>query len=159
MATDEKERLTALQLLTRMFDAEMSVVRSDQPDFEALAIAFHRDVVVHEPASLPYAGDWCGLDGVVALFRRMRQVWSEMDVRALQAARSDDIVFMTCTLRLTSRATGVAIEQPFAEVLRFEDDRLIEGTPFYFDTGELGRVLENPLPADRAASSKRDVVR
>jgi hypothetical protein len=152
MATNGNERLTAMQLLTRMLDAEMSVVRSDQPDFEALAIAFHRDVVVHEPASLPYAGDWCGLDGVGALFLRMRQVWSEMDVRALQAARSDDIVFMTCTLRLTSRATGIAIEQPFAEVLRFEDDRLIEGTPFYFDTEEIGRLLENRLPAGRVTT-------
>jgi ketosteroid isomerase-like protein len=151
MATNGNERLTALQLLTRMFDAEMSIVRSDHPDFEALANAFHRDVVVHEPASLPYAGDWRGLDGVGALFLRMRQVWSEMDVRALQAARSDDIVFMSCTLRLTSRATGIAIEQPFAEVLRFEDDRLIEGTPFYFDTAEIGRALQNRLSADRAS--------
>jgi hypothetical protein len=136
------ERLTAMQLLTRMFEVEMSFVGSDRQDFEALATAFHRDVVIHEPASLPYAGDWRGLEGLGALFRQMRQIWSEMEVRALQATLSGGIVFMTCTLRLTARANGLTIEQPFAEVLHFADGLLLEGTPFHFDTGELSRMLE-----------------
>jgi ketosteroid isomerase-like protein len=144
MDTMRDERLTAMQLLTRMFEVEMSFVGADRQDFDALATAFHRDVVIHEPASLPYAGDWRGLEGLGALFRRMRQVWSEMEVEGLQAARSGDIVFMTCTLRLTSRANGTTIEQPFAEVLQFADGLLLEGTPFYFDTGELSRMLEQP---------------
>jgi hypothetical protein len=33
--------------------------------------------------------------------------------------------------------SGVAITQPFAEVLRFQDERLIEATPFYYDTSEI----------------------
>jgi hypothetical protein len=44
---------------------------------------------------------------------------------------------MTCTLHLTSRARGTMITQPFAEVLRFKDERLIDGTPFYYDIGEI----------------------
>ena len=36
---------------------------------------------------------------------------------------------MTCTLRLTARASGRTITQPFAEVLRFEDGRLIASHP------------------------------
>jgi hypothetical protein len=46
-------------------------------------------------------------------------------------------VFMACTLRLTSRADGTAIKQPFAEVLRFKDGLLLDGTPFYYDTSEI----------------------
>jgi ketosteroid isomerase-like protein len=134
-------RRTALQLLERMFQVELQCLRADSGDVEALASAFHPDVVVHEPASLPYAGDWSGLDGVGVLFRKMSEVWSDLRVEDLEAERTGDTVYMTCKLHLTSRANGVAIAQPFAEVLRFVDDRLIEGTPFYYDTYEIVTAL------------------
>ena len=48
---------------------------------------------------------------------------------------------MACTLHPTSRATGRSITQPFAEVLRFKGDRLIDGTPFYYDTAAVMALL------------------
>jgi ketosteroid isomerase-like protein len=130
--------LSAMQLLERMFEVEMAYISSGGGD---LGRAFHPDVVVHEPATLPYPGDWRGHDGVGALFRRMREVWSDMRVEDMHATRDGDRVYMTCTIHLTSRATGASTSQPFAEILRFEDGRLIEGTPFYFDTGKLAAML------------------
>jgi ketosteroid isomerase-like protein len=130
-------QLPAMELLTRMFDVELRFLRSDTPDLRMLATAFHPDVVVHEPKSLPYAGDWTGFEGIGALFRRMREVWSDLRVEQLEATRDGDVVFMACTIDLTSCATGASITQPFAEVLRFKNDRLIEGTPFYYDTAEI----------------------
>jgi|SRR5688572_16751175 ketosteroid isomerase-like protein len=130
-------QLPAMELLTRMFDVELRFLRSDTPDIRMLATAFHPDVVVHEPKSLPYAGDWTGFEGIGALFRRMREVWSDLRVEQLEATRDGDVVFMACTIDLTSCATGASITQPFAEVLRFKNDRLIEGTPFYYDTAEI----------------------
>lgn len=124
-----------------MFAVEMAFLNAETEDLEALAVAFHPDAVVHEPQSLPYAGDWRGFAGVGALFRRMREVWSNIGVDGLEAVRTGDTVFMTCTLRLTARRSGEAISQPFAEVLRFRDGRLIDGLPFYHDTGALAAVL------------------
>ena len=129
--------LSAMELLSRMFDVELRFLQSDEPDLRMLATAFHPDVVVHEPKSLPYAGDWVGFDGIGALFRRMREAWSDLEVQRLEATRDGDVVFMVCTIHLTSRTTGASITQPFAEVLRFKNDLLIEGTPFYYDTAEL----------------------
>lgn len=129
--------LSAMELLARMFDVEMRFLQSDKPEPGMLATAFHPDVVVHEPKSLPYAGDWAGFEGIGTLFRRMREVWSELRVEKLEATRDGDAVFMACTIHLTSRATGVSVTQPFAEVLRFKNDLLIEGTPFYYDTAEI----------------------
>ena len=129
--------LSAIDLLTRMFDVELRFLQSDKPDLRMLATAFHPDVVVHEPKSLPYAGDWTGFEGIGALFRRMREVWSDLRVEQLEATRDGDAVFMTCTIHLTSRVTGVSVVQPFAEVLRFKDELLVEGTPFYYDTAEI----------------------
>jgi ketosteroid isomerase-like protein len=141
MDDDIRTRLPAMQLLERMFEVEMKFIRSGSNNVEALAEAFHSDVVIHEPASLPYPGDWKGLDGVGALFGKMREVWSDMRVEDLTTARDGDTVFMACTLHMTSRTTGVAITQPFAEVLQFHDERLIEGTPFYYDTSEIVSAL------------------
>jgi ketosteroid isomerase-like protein len=134
-------RRTAMELLENMFEVEMRFLQSGSENLDMLAGAFHADVVVHEPRSLPYAGDWNGLDGVGALFRKMREIWSDVAVEGLQAAQSDDMVFMSCTLSLTSRARGATVKQPFAEVLHFKDDRLIEGTPFYHDTSEILAIL------------------
>ncbi|MBB4477848.1 nuclear transport factor 2 family protein [Rhizobium etli] len=97
------DRNTAMQLLELMFQVELDFLNSDKTDAEALARAFHPDVVVHEPASLPYSGDWRGLTGIV--LRVMSQVWSDVAVEDLAAAQSEDLVFMTW-LRLTSRARG-----------------------------------------------------
>lgn len=129
--------LSAMDLLARMFDVELRFLQSDKPDLRMLATAFHPDVVVHEPKSLPYAGDWAGFEGIGALFRRMREVWSDLKVEKLEATRDGDVVFMACTIHLTSRTTGASVTQPFAEMLRFKNDLLIEGTPFYYDTAEI----------------------
>lgn len=60
-----------------------------------------------------------------------------MAVEDLNCSGSLAKLYVSCTLHMTSRATGLSITQPFAQILRFEDDLLIEGTPFYFDTAEI----------------------
>lgn len=130
---------SAMALLKRLFDAETACLESG--DSTVLRGVFHPDVVVHEPASLPYAGEWRGLDGIAALFRRMSETWSEMSVQNMTAARADDTVLMTCRLTLVARRNGTRIEQPFAEALRFEDGMLRDGIPFYHDTGALVAAL------------------
>jgi ketosteroid isomerase-like protein len=84
---------------------------------------------------------------VAALFRRMREVWSELRVEDMEVARVDETVFVTATLHLTARATGKKVVQPFAEVLHFREDRLIRGTPIYYDTQELVTLLSANSPA------------
>lgn len=133
----DSERTNPMHLLERMFEVELEFLKSDKKDVQMLSNAFHRDVIVHEPASLPYAGDWKGLGGIAALLRTMSEVWSDMAVENIEAARSEEIVFLSCKLTLTSRATGTVIQQPFAEVLRFKDGLLLDGTPFYYDTAAL----------------------
>jgi ketosteroid isomerase-like protein len=135
--------LTAMQILENMFDVEMSYLSSHTKDVESLTSAFHSDVVVHEPASLPYAGDWQGLEGIGRLLQKMSDTFSNVSVDSLECAQAGDAIFMTCTLRLTCRASGRTVEQPFAEVLRFENRLLIEGTPFYYDTAEVLSAIQD----------------
>jgi hypothetical protein len=142
MNNPEHATADATGLVEKMFAAEFAFMKTGGVDIGLLVPAFHPDVVIHEPPSLPYAGDWCGLEGAAALIRRMGETWRDMSVDGLEIAGTAQRVFLGCRLRLIARATGVTILQPFAEWLRFEDGRLIEGTPFYFDTGELATALE-----------------
>jgi ketosteroid isomerase-like protein len=136
---------TGMQLLEKMFAVEMAFMKSDKKDKTVLAEAFHESVTVHEPSSLPYAGDWKGLNGVAALFGRMAEIWSHIGIENMQAAQSGNIVFMSCRLTLVSRANEITIEQPFSEVLHFQEGRLLKGTPFYFDTAEIVSALRSGI--------------
>ncbi|WP_157188087.1 nuclear transport factor 2 family protein [Nitratireductor pacificus] len=132
-----EDSLSPMQILKRMFEAETSFMASEKKDMAILARAFHPEVVVHEPTSVPYPGDWKGLDGVAGLMQQMSKAYSKMGVEDLNCCGSLNKLYVSCTLHLTLRATGVSITQPFTEVLRFENGLLIEATPFYFDTAEI----------------------
>ena len=134
----ETDALTSARaMLDRMFRTEMAFMKAADRNPEALVEAFHPLVVIHEPRSLPYGGDWIGLTGVARLMRQMGELFSGMEIQDLTCSGSPESLHVYCTLRMSIRATSVTLVQPFAEVLRFEDGRLIEGTPFYFDTSAL----------------------
>lgn len=132
----------AMVLLTRMFTVEMGFMGSPGKDTDVLASAFHRDVVVHIPASLPYSGDWHGLDGLGKLFSRMHDVWSAMTVEDMTATIDGETLFMSGTLVATARRSGREICQPFAQTLKLEDGLVIEGIPFYSDTARIVAAFE-----------------
>lgn len=132
---------SAMLMLERMFLAEMTYMKSGHKDTAILATAFHPDVVVHEPSSVPYCGDWNGLHGIATLLCQMDRCFSDMRVQDLQCAGTEAHLYVSCNLFLTARATGITIQQPFVEILRFENGLLLEGRPYYFDTTEIGRAL------------------
>jgi ketosteroid isomerase-like protein len=132
----------ALAFLGRMFAAELEFMRSETEDLAGLAEIFHTEIVVHEPASLPYAGDWDGHEALGRLLKRMRESWSSMDVENMRATTAGDVLFMCCTLVATARNSGERVRQPFAEVLKIRDGLVIEGTPYYYDTAAICAALE-----------------
>lgn len=128
-------------LVERMFAAEFRFMKAGGTDQLLLADAFHPEVVIHEPRSLPYAGDWAGLDGAACLMRAMNDTWSAMAVDNLEVHGDGAHILLACRLRMVGRCTGRVVQQPFAERLLFADGKLIEATPFYFDTAEIATAL------------------
>lgn len=127
-----------------MFTAEMNFMESDGHDFTEIAKIFHANVIIHEPESLPYAGDWQGHESLGQLFEAMHDAWSSIDVENLEAVMngSGSAIFMCCTLNATARKTGREVCQPFANLLRIQEGLIVEGTPFYHDTAALIDALE-----------------
>jgi ketosteroid isomerase-like protein len=132
----------AMAILTRMFKAEMQFMESAEEDLSGIAGIFHPDIVVHEPASLPYAGDWQGHESLGRLFKNMHNVWSSMNVENMRATIDNDTLFMFCTLVTTARKSGKEVRQPFAEILKIKDGLVIEGIPFYYDTAAICTALD-----------------
>lgn len=141
MKTSQEESISTMQMLERMFQVEMAFMESESKNTRLLADAFHPDVVVHEPTSLPYSGDWIGLVGIAGLMQQMSREFSNVTVEDLSHAGSPAKLYVSCTLHLTARATGISVTQPFSQILRFENGLLVEGTPFYFDTAEIDAIL------------------
>ncbi|WP_237353146.1 nuclear transport factor 2 family protein [Rhizobium phaseoli] len=144
--------LSSMQILEKMFDVEMAFMASKGKDSVILAEAFHTEVVVHEPTSVPYAGDWRGLAGVAELMHLMSETFSTFEVENLTCSGPPASMHVSCTLRMVSRKTGISVSQPFAQLLRFQEGLLIEATPFYFDTDEIKAALEVPPVAEVLAT-------
>ncbi|MDE8760366.1 MULTISPECIES: nuclear transport factor 2 family protein [Rhizobium] len=144
--------LSSMQILEKMFDVEIAFMASKEKDSAILAEAFHTEVVVHEPTSVPYAGDWRGLAGVAELMHLMSDTFSTFEVENLTCSGPPASMHVSCTLRMVSRKTGISVSQPFAQLLRFQEGLLIEATPFYFDTDEIKAALEVPPVAEVLAT-------
>lgn len=125
----------------RMFATEFTFMSQGGTDTSLLMDAFHPQVVIHEPRYLPYAGNWKGISGTADLMRTMNTVWSDLTVSDLEVYGDGESVLLACHLCMVARSGGQTVKQPFAERLRFADGKLIEGTPFYFDTAEILAVL------------------
>lgn len=104
MKTSQAESLSTMQMLERMFQAEMAFMESEPKDICILANAFHPNVVVHEPTSLPYAGDWIGLEGIAGLMQKMSREFSNVSVEDLNYAGQD-------ANHITGKGHGVAPRQ------------------------------------------------
>jgi ketosteroid isomerase-like protein len=133
--------LSSMQILEKMFDVEMAFMASKANDSAILAEAFHPDVVVHEPTSVPYAGDWRGLAGLAELMHVMSDTFSTFEVENLTCFGPPASMHVSCTLRMVSRKTGISVTQRFAQLLRFQEGLLIEATPVDFDTDEIRAAL------------------
>ncbi|WP_163852804.1 nuclear transport factor 2 family protein [Paenibacillus elgii] len=131
----------AMEILNRMFAAEMEFMRSDGNDFSGIKSAFHPDIVVHEPVSLPYPGDWCGYEELGRLFNTMHNTWSSMNVENMLATLDSDTLFMGGTLVAKARQTEKEVRLPFAQILKIKDKLVIEAFPYYFDTALINAAL------------------
>jgi ketosteroid isomerase-like protein len=123
----------ALDTLHRMLQVEREFISSGQEDYSGIATVFHPDIVLHEPAILPYAGDWKGQKGIGQLFREMHNFWESLTSEDLHILSENDRIVMHCTLVGRIRSNQVEIRQPFAQVVRLKEGMIIECTPFYFD--------------------------
>jgi ketosteroid isomerase-like protein len=96
------------------------------------------DLVVHEPATLPYAGDWHGPAGFLKMVEGFMATWefkSELTSTAYDGG--GDLVFLRVQADVVSVATGKPLSFKIVEVYTVRDGKIADIDVFYKDTAEM----------------------
>lgn len=108
-------------------------------DWPAVAAHMADDLVIHEPASLPYGGEWRGADAMKNLFASVMGYWDDPDINVLRVVGDDEWVVAILRFEVTSKLTGNRIVQRMTEVSRFAGGKIVETYIHYFDTALVAR--------------------
>src|SRR5438094_9098545 len=88
-------------------------------DFSEMASHFHEDVVVHQGPTVPYGGDWHGIDGVERFFAVHSQTWETLDLSDIRHFEGESGVAVTLRMRAIARGTGRSVDTRTAGFLTF----------------------------------------
>ena len=121
----------------RFYAAEADFMGSEEPDFAHVAATLTENVLLLEPASLPYGGEYRGQDSFERWLRAFAEAWSSLEVRGAETWVHGDIVFSRSHVYATARSTGRAADWPLLQFFRVEDGRVAELRPFHWDTAAM----------------------
>ena len=103
----------------------------------------HPDCVTHEPADLPYGGEYVGPDGLLAMFGQIMQSFSftvdgEPSVMPVGGGRV--VVRMDATF--TGTASGRTASFPIAEIYTVTDGQIVDIDVFYKEPAAICALLD-----------------
>jgi uncharacterized protein len=114
-----------------LFDAYRAMIDGKS---NALFDLLDDNVAFHEAPSLPYGGTLYGRSGAQSGVAGMFGAWSYLRVEIEEFLAAGDLVIAYMHLTNTSRATGKIYVGPVAEVFRFQNGKITEWRPIYWDT-------------------------
>ncbi len=126
-----------LDTLRRFYAAEAAYLAGGGGDFAPIAATLDPDVVIRQPASLPYGGEWRGHAGFEAWMRAFAEQWAAMDVTGSELFPVGDVVVSRSHVHATHKPTGRQVDWPLLQHVKFRDGRILELWPFYWDTATL----------------------
>ena len=132
-----------LDTLRRFYAAESAYLAAGGGDFGPIAATLDPQVVIQQPASLPYGGEWRGHAGFEAWMRAFAQQWAAMDVTGSELLTSGDVVVSRSHVHATHRPTGRRLDWPLLQHFRFRGGRILELWPFYWDTATLVSLMQS----------------
>jgi uncharacterized protein len=135
-----------------MSQGNVEVVQSlfrgvEERKLEAYLAAWDREIVVREPGSLPYGGEYRGPEGVRRHAAAWLRTWSPLqpgDERKLGAAFVDagDDVVVRWRLRARAPDGDRTLDMPMVSIYKLRDGKVVLAQMFYLDTAEVLRFLE-----------------
>lgn len=136
---------SAVAVLHRFYEAETTYLESESKDFAVIGETLHPDCVMHQPGSLPYAGQWRGHDGFERWMAAFSEVWSSLTVaEPMFFPSGPDVVFVRSTVKATARANGARSTWPLLQMITVKDGLILEIQPFYWDTAAVVATLQTP---------------
>ncbi|WP_448584881.1 nuclear transport factor 2 family protein [Thermaurantiacus sp.] len=124
-----------LAVARRLYEA------AERGDWAAAERELHADLVIHEAASLPYAGTYRGRDALRRLSGLVRGFWPGARIARTGMAAGDGRVVVF--FELTIETPDGPLRHDIVEVNRFRDGLVAEIRPFYWDTGTMAQLARN----------------
>ena len=109
-------------------------------DIETMSGLFAPDAVIVEVASLPYAGEYRGPEGMTEIARRLHETWDELALDLQDILASDTRAAGVGIFSAVAKATGERVSFPMAEIWTFEGGKILRCEPIYGDTAAVRRA-------------------
>ena len=110
-------------------------------DIDYAKSVLHPEVVLYENESLPYRGVHRGLQGFLKVVEIAMGTWKDLQIEPKQFLDAGEYVIVMVRLIWTNQKTGEPTETDLAEFWKFEDGKIIEILPFYWDTAAMLKPL------------------
>jgi hypothetical protein len=135
------ETIRNAEVIRRLFDAV------ERRDLGAVMESFAPSVVINEPPSLPYGGEYSGPKAVVLHAKGYTSTWDPRQDAAHRLlhpkiiAQGDHVavVWRQCGRDVES---GASIDLPAVSIYRLAEGKVVEARMFHFDTVRLMDFLE-----------------
>lgn len=120
---------TATRLTTERNRAFIAEMLGEKKRLEDYPERVDRDVITHEPASLPFGGTYTGLGDFQRFYSKVRTYYDFETWKLIDVVAQGDIVFSTSEVRVA----GQDITMHIAERFRFSGTTLMEVRVFICD--------------------------
>src|SRR5215831_9163124 len=154
-AEDLRAALTQTRVNKRAVEALFEAV--DRSDSEGVRAGYAENIAIHEAASLPYGGDYRGLDVALRHGQGFRAAWDRFqpyEARGLdpRIIADGDHVVVLWRHTIENPDSGDRLDLPGVSIYRMENEKVADSRMFHFDTAALLRFLgrNTERPASQA---------
>jgi len=121
-----------MAIAQRLYDAALT------GDWKTAGEIIAPECVIVEATALPFAGTYQGLEGLKALFVKFAQSITAKGLKFLPMLTGPDLV--CAQLEIIVEHGGRDVTLKVVEILRFKNGRVVELTPYYFDSALVNAV-------------------
>lgn len=126
-----------LDTLNSFYTAEQRYVAAGgavaNADFTEMGAHLHPEVVVHQGPTVPFAGDWHGIDSLEQFFALFSATWSSLNLTEIRYFEGETGVAVAMRMQATARKTGKHLDTRVGHFFIFDNGLIREITVFYLD--------------------------
>ncbi|MEM6430941.1 MAG: nuclear transport factor 2 family protein [Deinococcota bacterium] len=110
-------------------------------NYAAVSALLDDDFTLHQAPSLPYGGEYQGVDGIKTFFQLFFDVWERFSSQRVRYVDVDNHSVLALSQISATTTTGVDLDMPMAQVFHVKDGKLLEARPFYWDTAAIVQAV------------------
>jgi ketosteroid isomerase-like protein len=111
-------------------------------DFSEMASHLHPNVVARQGPTVPYPGEWRGIDALQEFFAVFTETWSSLDLSDIQYFQGETGLAILMRMRAISVATGKHMDTLCGHFIIFEDGLIRDFNVFYHDPVHVFEVTQ-----------------